>query len=303
MFLEDVSELSRGSGKRVLVKCDSEQAEYCLGEVMRKYRDVCNNMDKNSGKYICLQCSIFQHRGRNHYRCKYKKLDDHFMDIIDSEEKAYLLGWIASDGTLSANNVIIRINTCDARLLETLRDFICPDLPVSNYKKGVMKKLCISSTQWCESIQKHLNLKFEKGRSHKKSHLVQMPVDIFDSLKWIFLRGLFEGDGCIRKEPTKYWSSNLCVNIGSQSLGMKMQIVTFCKASYINICMDLKSVRLSGQYAARFLEKIYFECNEKLVLERKYGTYKQLKLELSRFWDRAAVAEKAYVRLTAVVLN
>ena len=46
MFLEDVSEISRGSGKRVLVKCDSEQAEYCLGEVMRKYRDVYNNMDK-----------------------------------------------------------------------------------------------------------------------------------------------------------------------------------------------------------------------------------------------------------------
>ena len=59
---------------------------------MRKYHDVCNNMDKNSGKYICFQCSMFKHRGRNHHRCKYKKLDDHFMDIIDSEEKAYLLG-------------------------------------------------------------------------------------------------------------------------------------------------------------------------------------------------------------------
>ena len=53
--------------------------------------------------------------------------------------------------------------------------------------------------------------------------------------------------------------------------------------------MSPKQVTLSGQYAARFLEKIYAECNGKFVLKRKYNIYKQLKNELSRFWDRAAV--------------
>ena len=59
--------------------------------------------------------------------------------------------------------------------------------------------------------------------------------------------------------------------------------------------MTSNAVKLSGQYAARFLEKIYAECDKKFVLKRKYDIYKQLKVKLSHFWDRAAVAEEAYL--------
>ena len=53
-----------------------------------------------------------------------------------------------------------------------------------------------------------------------------------------------------------------------------------------------EKVTLNGQYAARFLEKIYAGCNKKFVLKRKYNIYKQLKTELSR---RAKIAEEAYL--------
>ena len=59
--------------------------------------------------------------------------------------------------------------------------------------------------------------------------------------------------------------------------------------------MSPKQVTLNGQYAARFLEKIYAGCNKKFVLRRKYDIYRKLKVESSRFWDRAAVAEEAYL--------
>ena len=165
-----------------------------------------------------------------------------------------------------------------------------------------MKKLVICSTQWVKSIKKHLNLSFRKGESYKKSHLVQMPVDIFDSLKWCFLRGLFEGDGSvfIAKRPEGR-ADCLNVSISSCSLAMGMMVVTFCRSTYINIYMSQKKVVLSGQYAARFLEKIYAGCDERLVFKRKYYTYKRLKTDLLRFWDRAAVAEEAY--LTARLEN
>ena len=158
-----------------------------------------------------------------------------------------------------------------------------------------MKVLRICSSQWCKAVKKHLNLSFDKGESHKKSHLVQMPVDIPDSLKWCFLRGLFEGDGSVSivKSP-RGWADNLRVSIGSSSLAMRM-IVTFCRSSNINVGISSKEVRFSGQYAAIFLEKIYAECDKKFVLKRKYDIYKQLKVKLSRFWDRAAVAEEAYL--------
>ena len=128
--------------------------------------------------------------------------------------------------------------------------------------------------------------------SHKKSHLVQMPVDISDSLKWSFLRGLFEGDGYIGKRSTK-GAYYLRASIGSTSIGMKMMIVTLCRASNINVSMNLNGIEWSGQYAARFLEKIYAGCDKRFVLNRKYTTYKQLKVELLRFWNRATIAEEA----------
>lgn len=264
---------------------------------MRRYSNIQDNIDRNNGKYSCPSCSTMMLSGRNNPNCKYKNLDDHLMDVIDSEEKAYLLGWIASDGWLGENNqVAIAINKCDVSVLEVLRDFICSDLPIADYNKS-MKRLTICSSQWYKSIQEHLNLSFEKGHSHKKSYIVQMPVDISDSLKWCFLRGYFEGDGSIF--ITKYsrgWADSLRVSIGSSSIAMRMMIVTVCRASNINICMSQNNVQLSGKYAAIFLEKIYAECNGKFVLKRKYDTYKRLKTELSRFWDRAAIAEEVYLR-------
>ena len=146
-----------------------------------------------------------------------------------------------------------------------------------------------------KSIKKHLNLSFEKGESHKKSHLVQMPVDISNSLKWCFLRGYFEGDGCISIAKSSKGVYYMRVIISSSSLAMRMMIAIFCRSTNINICMNSNNVQLSGKYAARFLEKIYAECNGKFVLKRKYDTYKRLKTELSRFWDRAKIAEEAYL--------
>lgn len=122
-----------------------------------------------------------------------------------------------------------------------------------------------------------------------------MPVDISDSLKWCFLRGYFEGDGCVSiSKNINCHVDGLRVSIGSSSLAMQMMIVTFCRKFDINISMSQNKVVLSGQYAARFLEKIYAN-NEKFVLKRKYDTYKKFEIEMSRFWDRAAVAEEAYL--------
>ena len=231
MFLESVSELSRWSNKKVIVSCDFQESESCLVKVMRKYSDVLASMDKNNGMYGCFPCSMMRLRGRNHPNCKYKNIDDHLMDVIDSEAKAYLLGWIASDGWLKENGKIeISINTCDVDVLELLRDFVCHDLPISDVKQGAMKKLTISSRQWCESIKKHLNLIFKKGGSYKKSHIVQMPVDISELLKWCFLRGYFEGDGCISiAKSSKGWADCLSVRISSSPLAMRMMIVTLCR--------------------------------------------------------------------------
>lgn len=96
MLLDDISELSRGSNEKVLVLCDFQESQSCLGHVIRRYVDVHDNMDRNNGKYVCKPCSRFmKFSGRSNLNCKHRKFDDHLMDIINSKEKH-----IFSDGSL-----------------------------------------------------------------------------------------------------------------------------------------------------------------------------------------------------------
>ena len=112
------------------------------------------------------------------------------MDVIDSEEKAYLLSWIAYDGWFTEDGITsIAVNTCNVGVLEVLRKFICPDLPVTNHSKGTMRKLCTCSTQWYKVVQEHLNLSFEKGKSYKNPVWFKCRLTILTPSSGVFCAG------------------------------------------------------------------------------------------------------------------
>ena len=57
-------------------------------------------------KYCSRVCWGISVLGRGNQNSRYKQLDDTFFSEIDSPSKAYLLGWIASDGTIGKNGTI-----------------------------------------------------------------------------------------------------------------------------------------------------------------------------------------------------
>ena len=61
--------------------------------------------------------------------------------------------------------------------------------------------------------------------------------------------------------------------------------------------MYSNAVVLNGQYAARFLEKVYTKYSKKFVLKQKYDIYKKLKVKLLYFWYQAAIAKKHIARM------
>lgn len=91
------------------------------------------------------------------------------MDVIDgkidTEFKAYLLGWIASD------------KCC----IET--DRITTDAPITVFKDG---KIC--SRQFCDDIRRLFNMSSNASKKH-------FPKLENDDLSWSFIRGLFDADG------------------------------------------------------------------------------------------------------------
>ncbi len=57
-----------------------------------------------------------------------------FFTKIDTEFKAYLLGWIASDGYISNNGFKILRKDTDEDIVKILKDGICPELPLMRKK-------------------------------------------------------------------------------------------------------------------------------------------------------------------------
>lgn len=198
--------------------------------------------------------------GRNNPNSKYN-LDDNFFKEVNNEEKAYLLGWIASDGSITPSTITIAIHKKDVKCLEILRDIICSELPITD-KIETIKTFSINSKTISNDVCKLLNIKPEK-----KSHIVCFPDLENDELKWVFLRGLFDGDGSIRNIDDEHCNPEC--NITSSSIEMRKAIIDFCKIPCSENGINLNWY---GNNALDFLNKLY-NSQSKYRLIRKYEIY------------------------------
>lgn len=126
-----------------------------------------------------------------------------YFDNIDTELKAYFLGLIYADGAIVSNKnrqkqLIISLQEDDGYILETLCNEITPQRKITianppsviknNWKKRAVYK--VSSDQICDSLIK-------LGCGPRKSIVgMQFPV-LKKELIPHFIRGFFDGDGCI----------------------------------------------------------------------------------------------------------
>lgn len=177
---------------KVQVTCDFKVSDKCRGTYTHPYKVVLRFRKSNSGKDICLYCSRhFKFSGNNNPNAKYS-IDSSIFDNIDTEEKAYLLGWIASDGHISKSGFVISIHNRDKEILVKLRDTFFPGITIKASKGKV--SLSIFSKKISTTLCNILKI---KGPG-KKSHTVGFP-DLEPGLVIHFLRGFFDGDGHVRK--------------------------------------------------------------------------------------------------------
>jgi hypothetical protein len=114
--------------------------------------------------------------------------DDNFFETIDTPEKAWVLGWMLSDGCVTGrNNIAIALHVKDRDVLEKLRKIL--KLKVSI--KGDGRNCCYVS--W--KNKKMFEDLCVQGVVPRKSSTVEVP-EIRGDLKRHVLRGIFEGDGC-----------------------------------------------------------------------------------------------------------
>lgn len=130
-------------------------------------------------------------------------VDESFFKKIDTEEKAYILGFMYADGCNHHNpskcNYSISITqlTQDVDILEKINNAMTSDYPIHTYVQKENNKeksvLLISSKDLSQDLCK-------LGCSEAKTFSIRFPNEnqyFDDNLMCHFIRGYFDGDGCI----------------------------------------------------------------------------------------------------------
>ena len=260
--------ISENSHRLFKVRCDFQVSEKCRREYEIQYRDFIKHIKNNNYKLPCIYCSrTTKFSGRNNPNTKYTGLDDNFFRDIDSPEKAYILGWIGSDGHISSRGFTINIHQKDGKTLTTLRNIICSEVPISKFigsNGSHMNDFDINSVNISKDLCTIFNIK-----PGKKSDTIGFPI-LSDNLNKYFLRGYFEGDGTLNNRMTSYITYPKC-SIRSDSTKMLMGI----QDNLRNIPSKIYNYNL--EFCAResimFLDYIYSDIFNDLFLERKYNLY------------------------------
>ena len=177
---------------RVSVACEARASEACKGTHVLSIREEAKTRARNGGVYLCLPCMRRLHvSGRRNPNARHMTLDDGFLDTLDTEGKAYLLGWIASDGAIRKGTITLVVHDKDRVVLDTLIGITGAELPVFK-KTEDQSGFSINSQRVVRAVCGHLGIP-----PGKKSHTVGFPDLATDALRWAFLRGFFDGDGFV----------------------------------------------------------------------------------------------------------
>lgn len=189
---------------------------YASGKFHREIAKIC-------GVNKRLISKILKERGVPFRANKQYELREDWLSVVDSPQKAYFLGYFWADGNMEKNGRTCKITLqkSDRYILEWFRDWIYVDKcrPLTSdfhdykkYKGRRAKKysLKICSKRFWDDLKK-------LGCMPAKSLIIDFPSFFEDEkLLWHFIRGLFDGDGCISRRQNKrfeiHWvgSPKLC---------------------------------------------------------------------------------------------
>ena len=199
--------------------------------------------------------------------------DYRYFQKIDSKNKAYWLGWIISDGSLNKNNVRLRIQEGDLKILEKFKLDIKYSGNITiepNYKKE-WKNLCNLTLSSVNLIQDLNNLRVLSNKSHNTT-FPDIPEEFYSH----FIRGVFDGDGCIHVNKNGFFHFHITGHI---KLITQINKIIAKGSNIKETVIHLRSnnststLNYSGNNVVRKIRDwLYLDCSD-LFLQRKYDKF------------------------------
>lgn len=190
---------------------------------------------------------------------------------IYTPESAYWAGFIAADGCITGGYLKICLHYQDINHLEKFKKFVKSTHKISsNTEKYNRAEIGFKLSQ---QMKDDLLLNYNIGPN--KSLTYEMPILPSDCL-WPFIRGYFDGDGCICESFSNKNSRKATLYttiVGSKVLIPELYNIIGIKGS-IQEKSTTKTIKYCTNSSLEFLETLYD--SESLYLDRKYNLYQEV---------------------------
>lgn len=221
-------------------------------------------------------------------------VNDNYFDKIDTEHKAYWLGFMLADGFLSnaghaKKSFGIAIKASDRYLLEQFKKDLNSTYNIHEYeevhewgngpRKSTVAKLLIKSKNIFQKLEK-------MGFTTDKSHNAILPINWVPKKLWNHLiRGYFDGDGSLAKAGDKRWHTYDLKFTGSK------EVITSIRS-----ILNKDNVKLRKRFPDRDNNNCMLNlCGDLQVYNICKWMYKDATIYLKRKYDRFKELEKKYI--------
>jgi len=121
-------------------------------------------------------------------------VNENYFSIIDTDEKAYFLGFIYGDGCNYPEKNLLSITSSkdDKEHLQKMLSLISPDKSVKTFKTHLGNQN-INMEIWNKQISQDL---IKLGAIKAKTKIITFPYFLEPKLYKSFIRGIFDADGC-----------------------------------------------------------------------------------------------------------
>lgn len=225
-------------------------------------------------RHLKLQGIKFKRDYSKHRRNRLGRhlIDEDFFNNIDTEAKAYFLGLMYSDGSVSKKHKFY-LKLKDEDIIIKFKECLCCDYPIRRitYKEFYAYVLEVCSKKSCENLIKW-------GCTPNKTRTIQFP-NIDKSLYRHFIRGFFDGDGCLQLQDKIYHCRFDLTSASKLFLEQVRPIIT--EQAFTNGYLgkekncNVYHLNYSGHQVEIILDWLY--ANSNFYLQRKYNKYQILK--------------------------
>ena len=213
--------------------------------------------------YKILKQNNIRIRSHREKSLKYT-VNNNYFDEINSEDKAYWLGFLSADGYISNNNLIgLALSIKDEEHIYKFKASINATYPVnqyiaSGYSTNKYSRLVINSPQMWESLT-------ALGFTKTKTYDLRFPK-LDNNLYAHYIRGYFDGDGSwsISKKSLSGYTMKIC---GNDNFLKVMADHLSLSHNFIHKHKSIYCLEKSGKDVLRLMNYMY--SNATIFLSRK----------------------------------